>query len=140
MNTASCPFKFVIGEDVPPSPQSGLWTHFVSAIKRFASFSGRATRKEYWSFVLFIVIFNLIISSSLDAIQKGIIESVILEQIKAGNMEFLAAARDGNANVFDFGFSCGDLAKLAASDFACSLDDNLRRLGAHSELCKPKKL
>ncbi len=26
------------------------------------------------------------------------------------------------------------------SDFACILDDNLRHLGAHKELCKPKKL
>ncbi len=34
----------------------------------------------------------------------------------------------------------GLLAKLAALHFGSSLDENLWRLGAHSELCKPKKL
>ncbi|WP_251423655.1 DUF805 domain-containing protein [Veillonella agrestimuris] len=38
-----------------------IWGHFVSAMKdKFATFSGRASRKEYWSFVLFSIIFAIV--------------------------------------------------------------------------------
>ncbi len=106
MNTKTCPIKFVIGEDVPPSPQSGLWTHFVSAFKRYASFGGRATRKEYWSFFLFIAIFNIIISSALNGVQEGIIESVLTDEVRAGNAQFITDVMNRNVTVFSFGFTC----------------------------------
>lgn len=35
-----------------------LWACFVRGIKQYAVFKGRATRKEFWSFYLFYVIFN----------------------------------------------------------------------------------
>ena len=31
--------------------------YFIRALKKYADFSGRATRKEYWMFVLFYIIF-----------------------------------------------------------------------------------
>ena len=36
--------------------------HFVNALKKYAVFSGRATRSEYWYFVLFYSIFAFVIS------------------------------------------------------------------------------
>ena len=35
--------------------------YFVGAIKKYADFSGRATRKEYWMFVLFYLIFYVVL-------------------------------------------------------------------------------
>lgn len=40
--------------------------YFIEAFRRFADFSGRATRKEYWMFVLFYTIFYLVLAT-LDA-------------------------------------------------------------------------
>lgn len=34
--------------------------HFIGAIKQYAAFSGRATRKEYWMYILFYVIFYIL--------------------------------------------------------------------------------
>ena len=36
--------------------------YFLDAIKKYADFSGRATRKEYWMFVLFYMIIFLLLS------------------------------------------------------------------------------
>jgi uncharacterized membrane protein YhaH (DUF805 family) len=35
-----------------------LWGYFVKCLKKYASFDGRARRKEYWGFVLFNSIFS----------------------------------------------------------------------------------
>ena len=35
-----------------------LWACFMRGIKQYAVFKGRATRKEFWSFYLFYIIFN----------------------------------------------------------------------------------
>lgn len=35
-----------------------LWACFIQGIKQYAVFKGRATRKEFWSFYLFYIIFN----------------------------------------------------------------------------------
>ena len=40
---------------------------YIQAIKNYVNFSGRARRKEYWMFFLFMIIFT-IISSLLDFI------------------------------------------------------------------------
>ncbi|WP_251423658.1 DUF805 domain-containing protein [Veillonella agrestimuris] len=37
-----------------------MWGHFVNAMNKFFVFKGRASRKEYWSFVLFYIIFMAI--------------------------------------------------------------------------------
>ena len=39
---------------------SVLWGYFVKCLKNYATFSGRARRKEYWGFVLFQSLFSLI--------------------------------------------------------------------------------
>jgi len=36
--------------------------HFIDAIKRYADFSGRAQRKQYWMFVLFYVLIYIAFS------------------------------------------------------------------------------
>jgi uncharacterized membrane protein YhaH (DUF805 family) len=33
--------------------------YFLSAVKRYAEFTGRATRQEYWMYVLFYIIFAM---------------------------------------------------------------------------------
>jgi uncharacterized membrane protein YhaH (DUF805 family) len=41
----------------------GLWTYFTRALtQKFATFSGRARRKEYWSFQLFYLIFLFLLA------------------------------------------------------------------------------
>jgi uncharacterized membrane protein YhaH (DUF805 family) len=48
----------------PVEPDLGFWGYFIRAYTgKFASFSGRARRKEYWSLVLFSVIIGIILSS-----------------------------------------------------------------------------
>ena len=36
--------------------------YFIGALKRYADFTGRAKRQEYWMFILFYVIFYLMLS------------------------------------------------------------------------------
>jgi uncharacterized membrane protein YhaH (DUF805 family) len=36
--------------------------YFIGAIKQYATFSGRASRKEYWMFYLFYIIFYIILA------------------------------------------------------------------------------
>ncbi len=36
--------------------------YFIGAIKKYADFTGRARRKEYWMFVLFYLIFYVVLS------------------------------------------------------------------------------
>lgn len=36
--------------------------YFTNALKRYAEFSGRARRKEYWMFILFYLIFYIVLS------------------------------------------------------------------------------
>ncbi|WP_261844509.1 DUF805 domain-containing protein [Aliamphritea ceti] len=35
--------------------------HFFGALKKYADFSGRARRQEYWMFILFYIIFTIVI-------------------------------------------------------------------------------
>ncbi|WP_345868216.1 DUF805 domain-containing protein [Shewanella algae] len=37
--------------------------HFIGAIKKYADFTGRACRTEYWMFTLFYIIFSLVVSA-----------------------------------------------------------------------------
>ena len=44
------------------TPEPSLWSYFIGCItKRFAQFSGRARRREFWGFVLFSFIFRYLI-------------------------------------------------------------------------------
>ena len=40
----------------------GLWDGFIRCFKKYATFSGRARRKEYWGFLLFTGIFSFFLS------------------------------------------------------------------------------
>ena len=40
----------------------GLWDGFIRCFKKYATFSGRARRKEYWGFMLFTGIFSFVFS------------------------------------------------------------------------------
>lgn len=53
---AHCPY---CGESLHAG-SSGLWRNFVYALKRFATFRGRATRTEFWSFFLFNWLFSMV--------------------------------------------------------------------------------
>lgn len=44
---------------------------YIAVLKKYAVFSGRARRKEYWMFVLFNIIFALV-ASALDTVVFGI--------------------------------------------------------------------
>lgn len=50
--------------------------YFIDAFKKFAEFERRATRKEYWMFILFYMIFYIVLS-----VIDGIIGSIILSSI-----------------------------------------------------------
>ena len=50
--------------------------HFTNALKKYADFSGRATRQEYWMFVLFYIIFYIV-----TAVVGGVIGTALLTAI-----------------------------------------------------------
>lgn len=50
--------------------------HFIQAIKQYALFTGRATRTEYWMFVLFYLIFYIVL-----AVIDAMLDSYILTTI-----------------------------------------------------------
>ncbi|WP_028025443.1 DUF805 domain-containing protein [Enterovibrio calviensis] len=37
-------------------------SYFIMALKKYAEFSGRARRKEYWMFILFYLIFSIVLT------------------------------------------------------------------------------
>lgn len=52
-----------------PKQKKSLWQHFVYCLKQFAVFEGRASREEFWSFILFLVIGNI----ALNILQTSIL-------------------------------------------------------------------
>tara|TARA_B100000768_G_C11012536_1_gene262645 strand:+ start:157 stop:498 length:342 start_codon:yes stop_codon:yes gene_type:complete len=50
--------------------------YFTGALKRYADFSGRARRKEYWMFILFYLIFYIVLS-----VIDGFLESIWLSSV-----------------------------------------------------------
>jgi len=44
-----------------------VWEGFITCLKKYAVFSGRARRTEFWGFVLFYVIFSMIVNFVDDA-------------------------------------------------------------------------
>lgn len=98
----SCPFcrQDIIGTETPAvcphcaatlHPGTGnLWGNFLSCMRRYACFRGRATRTEYWSFYLFY----LIISSVAEQVWKSFLSlfydvpADLQDQVKmAGDLE-----------------------------------------------------
>jgi uncharacterized membrane protein YhaH (DUF805 family)/cold shock CspA family protein len=59
---ASAPANFGRDAVVAEPESTGLWSYFVRALtSNYANFRGRARRKEYWSYVLFMTILLLIV-------------------------------------------------------------------------------
>ncbi len=57
----------------PIEPDLGLWGYFVQAFTRkYANFSGRARRKEYWGFYLFTVILFFVLALIVFAIAAAV--------------------------------------------------------------------
>jgi uncharacterized membrane protein YhaH (DUF805 family) len=52
--------------------------HFVSAVEKFADFSGRATRTAYWMFILINFIIQIVLSLFGFEIISGIISLLLL--------------------------------------------------------------
>lgn len=55
--------------------------HFIQAIKQYALFTGRATRTQYWMFVLFYVIFYIVLAvvdAMLDSYILTLVYSLVL--------------------------------------------------------------
>ncbi len=50
--------------------------YFMDAMKRYADFSGRARRKQYWMFILFYVILSIVVN-----IVDGILGTMLLSAI-----------------------------------------------------------
>lgn len=50
--------------------------YFIAALKKYADFTGRARRKEYWMFILFYVIFY-VVASIIDAVIGTILITTI---------------------------------------------------------------
>jgi uncharacterized membrane protein YhaH (DUF805 family) len=50
--------------------------HFIGAIKQYATFTGRATRKEYWMFILVYLIFYIVL-----AVVDGMLNMIFLSTI-----------------------------------------------------------
>ncbi len=64
--------------------QKSLWQHFVSCWYKYATFNGRARRKEYWSFVLFQTIISLVFLIPM-------LSSIDFETAQIGGSYFLFA-------------------------------------------------
>lgn len=57
-----------------------LFDYFIKCLKKYACFKGRARRKEYWGYILFSSIFNIIISLFL-ALMMSITSELFYENI-----------------------------------------------------------
>ena len=63
------------------TPEPSLWSYFVGCItKRFAQFSGRARRREFWGFVLFSFIFRYLVQFLSSFILFPFIMSDVFEE------------------------------------------------------------
>ncbi len=106
MNSNSCPINFAVGENTPPDPKSNVFQHFLSALRRFAIFRGRATRKEYWSFVLIMGVISGVLNMILESMQVSAGEAYVVEAIKNGDAELVQAVLDNTVTMFSLGFTC----------------------------------
>ena len=50
--------------------------YFLGAFKKFADFSGRARRKEYWMFILFYIIIYIVLAVIDATLQSMILSSI----------------------------------------------------------------
>ena len=66
--------------------------YFIGAIKKYADFSGRATRQEYWMFVLFYLIFYVVLGM-VDALLGTMVLALIFSLALAIPSISLAARR-----------------------------------------------
>ena len=66
--------------------------YFIQALKKYADFSGRATRKEYWMFVLVYLIFYVVLAM-IDAFVGTMVLALILSLALAIPSISIAARR-----------------------------------------------
>lgn len=78
---AECPH---CGKTLHPGT-SNPWLNFVSCMRRYACFRGRASRTEFWSFYLFYFLINLVVETVWKMVIMGIydIPYDLEEQVKA---------------------------------------------------------
>jgi uncharacterized membrane protein YhaH (DUF805 family) len=89
-------------------------------LKRYAVFSGRSRRKEFWMYILFIVIVSVVLS-------------IIDAALGLGGKTYTSTATPGGPNAFGAGFSAGSRGGLLANLFSLatlipSLAVSVRRL------------
>lgn len=66
--------------------------YFIQALKQYADFKGRATRKEYWMYYLFYMIFFIVLSM-LDGYTGSLILSTIFSLVMLVPSISIAARR-----------------------------------------------
>lgn len=73
-----------------PKRKKSLWQHFVYCLKQFAVFEGRASREEFWSFILFLVLGNIALNILQTATLPFINFSSITEWISDEDYFFIS--------------------------------------------------
>jgi len=54
--------------------------HFIEAFKKFAQFSGRATREQFWMYILFYIILSIVLSV-IDAVLGTLVLALIFSLV-----------------------------------------------------------
>jgi len=70
--------------------------YFIGALKKYADFSGRARRKEYWMFVLIYMVINIILAIlGLDIISMIVGLALLIPSISIGARRLHDTGRSG---------------------------------------------
>jgi uncharacterized membrane protein YhaH (DUF805 family) len=70
--------------------------YFIGALKKYADFTGRARRKEYWMFVLIYIIINIVLAVLvLDIISMLVGLAMIVPSISVGARRLHDTGRSG---------------------------------------------
>lgn len=106
MEGVSCPAVCPhCGKTLHPGNNSNLWVNFVSCMRRYVCFRGRATRTEFWSFYLFSFLFNFAVSTIWD---------VAAALCMGGGINWIA-----RLNIEDISFSDANIAGLIIGAVLC---------------------
>lgn len=70
--------------------------YFIGALKKYADFSGRARRKEYWMFVLIYMVINIVLAIlGLDIISMIVGLALLIPSISIGARRLHDTGRSG---------------------------------------------
>lgn len=70
--------------------------YFIGALKKYADFSGRARRKEYWMFVLIYMVINIVLAVlGLDIISMIVGLALLIPSISIGARRLHDTGRSG---------------------------------------------